>query len=262
MPARSALARSALVAALVILAACASAPPPAPSGPLTATTSDGVTVYGEPYLAGLDASAPLVLLFHQAGANGRGEYAEIAAWLNAHGVRAIAWDQRSGGDRFGSANRTVAALPAGTPDTYCDAYPDLVAAVGAVAEAGLAERVFVWGSSYSAALAVRLAAEHPERVAGALAFSPAAGGPMAECRAREWLGRLQAPLLALRPASEMGLASTQEQRDLFVAAGATVEVVEHGVHGSSMLVDSRTEHDMADARARVLAWIRTHAPAR
>lgn len=242
------------------LAACASTPAPPDLPPTLSTqTADGVTIYGETYMGDLDDSAPLVLLFHQAGASGRGEYAEIAAWLNASGVRAIAWDQRSGGNHFGGTNRTVDGLADGTPAEFCDAYPDLAAALDATERAVGNGPVFVWGSSYSAALVFRLAAEHPARVAGFLAFSPASGGPMAACRARQWFDALQSPALVLRPASEMERESSIEQRDLMEAAGIEVHVVENGVHGSSMLVDSRTEHDMAPARAHVLAWIQRQA---
>ena len=35
-----------------------------------------------------------------------------------------------------------------------------------------------------------------------------------------------------------------------------LEVVEHGVHGASMLVDSRTENDMSAARKIVSSWMK------
>lgn len=223
--------------------------------PITTATADGITIYGERFFGGLGDDAPLVLLFHQGGSNGRGEYGALGSWLNAHGFRAIAWDQRSGGDTFGASNRTVATLPAGTSTAYCDTYPDLVAALDYVTTHDLADDVFVWGSSYSAALVVRLAAEHPDAVAGALAFSPASGGPMASCRARQWLDRIRTPLAVFRPASEMARTASVEQRDLFTAAGADFQVIEHGAHGSSMLVDARTQHPMGAARERVIAWL-------
>jgi len=119
----------------------------------------------------------------------------------------------------------------------------------------LAETVVVWGSSYSAALVFRLAAENPTRVSGVIAFSPASGGPMVDCRARMWLADVVVPTAVFRPASEMERESSVEQRDIFTAAGATFQVVDHGVHGSSMLVDARTEQDMSDARATVIGWL-------
>jgi len=222
-------------------------------------TSDGVTIHGELFADGLAPDAPLVLLFHQGGSSGRGEYAEIARWLNELGYRAIAWDQRAGGDLHGVANRTVEGLAADVPAGYCDAYPDLQGALDHATEEGLTERVVVWGSSYSAALVFRLAAENPDRVSGLLAFSPASGGPMAECRAREWLGNLRVPALVFRPGSEMERASSVEQRDLFTAAGLDVHVIEDGVHGSSMLLDARTGRDMTEARELVAGWLKERA---
>lgn len=222
---------------------------------LTTVTEDGITIYGEPYFDTLGEETPLVLLFHQARSNGRGEYEEIAGWLNQNGYRAIAWDQRAGGDIFGSSNRTMDRMPEDTAAEYCDAYADLKAAVDYVVEQNLADRVVVWGSSYSAGLVFKLAAEYKDRVSAVLAFSPASGNVMDGCRARDWLHEVEAPVFALRPASEMERESSLEQRELLEMGGADVLVVEHGVHGSSMLVDTRTDHDMSAARQAVLDWL-------
>ncbi len=227
----------------------------APSATIRVQTEDGVTLYGQPYFAGLGDDAPMVLLFHQAGSNGRGEYGGIAAWLNENGYRAIAWDQRSGGDLFGETNRTSAALDPDVSVGYCDAYPDLEAALAYLSAAGLAEKAIVWGSSYSAALVFRLAKDHPGAVSGVAAFSPGTGGPMAECRARMWVNNVTAPIFVLRPASEMKRPASIEQRETLTTTGAEFLVVEHGVHGSSMLADERTENDMSAARAAVLDWL-------
>lgn len=221
------------------------------------TASDGVTVHGEKYFAGLGSAAPLVLLFHQGGSNGRGEYGEIAAYLNDAGMRTIAWDQRSGGDTYGDTNRTVLGLAPSTPDDFCSAYPDLQAALDYVVAEGVAEEVVVWGSSYSGALVFRLASENADRVSGVIAMSPASGGPMTDCRARDWLAGVEAPIYVLRLASEMGRAASIEQREIFAASGAVFRVVPNGVHGSSMLVDSRTGHDMAEVRSGVIQWLRS-----
>jgi len=254
---------AAISAAALAFAACApagSADNPAiaadePVGPFQSVTADGVTIYGEPYFGDLNADAPLILLFHQGGSNGRGEYAELAPWLNGLGYRAIAWDQRSGGETYGSENRTVAGLPVGADPGFCDAAPDLQAALDYVRAKGLAEKVIVWGSSYSAALVFGLAANNPDAVSGVIAFSPASGGPLVDCRARMWVEDIDAPMMTLRPASEMERESSQEQRDILTGAGVTFHVAENGVHGSSMLLDSRTESDMSETRAAVADWL-------
>jgi pimeloyl-ACP methyl ester carboxylesterase len=224
---------------------------------ITTVTSDGVTIHGEAWLGDLPPSSPLLLLFHQGGSSGRGEYGPIAPWLVEAGYRVIAWDQRAGGDLHGSPNRTVAGLSPNEQarDGYCQAMPDLDAALDFVRAQQLAERVVVWGSSYSGSLVFGLAAAHPEAVAGVIAFSPAAGGPVEPCRARRWASDVRAPTLVLRPASEVELATSLEQRDALVAAGARFVVVPDGVHGSSMLVDARAGSDMAATRALVLDWL-------
>lgn len=222
---------------------------------IATTTVDGVTIYGEPYFGDLDNTNPLILLFHQGGSNGRGEYAQLTPWLNEAGFRAIAWDQRSGGETYGENNRTVDNLQGEVPTEYCDTYADLNAALNYVIAEHLAEQVIVWGSSYSAALVFRLAAEHPEEISGLLAFSPASGGPMVDCRARLWADEISVPMAVFRPASEMERESSVEQKDILEAAGASFHVIEQGIHGSSMLLDARTEHDMQEARAQVADWL-------
>ena len=222
---------------------------------VTTNTSDGVTVYGDMHLENLADTTPLIHLFHQAGSNGRGEYAPLIGWLNENGFRVIAWDQRSGGDRFGASNRTAANIGK-QADGFCDAYPDIEAALGFGESVAGEAPVFIWGSSYSAALVFQAAAKNPDRVRGVLAFSPASGGPLAKCRARNYLADVKAGAFALRPASEMGRESSVKQREVFEAAGVQFTVIENGVHGSSMLVDERTGHDMSAARDEVIAWLK------
>jgi pimeloyl-ACP methyl ester carboxylesterase len=226
------------------------------SSTLTTKTSDNVMLYGEEYSTGRNADAPLILLFHQGGSNGRGEYSSIASWLNKHGFRAIAWDQRSGGATYGSENRTVQHLPENTANGYCDAAADLQAALDFVVKNELAKRVVVWGSSYSGALVFQLAAKNPDLVSGVISFSPASGGPLVECRARLWASEIKAPMFVLRPSTEMERESSLEQRDILQRAGVQFEVVEQGIHGSSMLVDERTGQNMRDARNTVLKWLK------
>ena len=84
-------------------------------------------VHGDHYRSGKVAS-PTVLLFHQAGGDARGEYSDTARRLVREGYEVFAWDARSGGDRFGGANRTVAAIGS-SADGYCNASPDIEAAL-------------------------------------------------------------------------------------------------------------------------------------
>lgn len=225
---------------------------------ITFTAADGLTVFADLYEASGDATArgPMVLLFHQAGGDAAGEYSAIVPRLVESGYQVLAVDQRSGGARFGETNRTAEA--AGREYGYCEAYPDLEAALTWVDASDLADRVAVWGSSYSAALVIRLAADHPDQVDAVLAFSPASGGPMAECRAEEVLDRLQTPTLALRPASEMEVQSVAQQARVLAESGLQVFVSEGGVHGSSMLDPSRASGSVEPAWNAVLEFLDAH----
>lgn len=249
-----------LFAAFAVIAACSHpvsehAPPAPVDSVLTAVSQDGVEVTGDAFLVPEGDARPVILLFHQGGSNGRGEYGPIVPWLNALGFSAIAWDLRAGGETYGASNRTAATLAPGTPAEYCDAYADIEAALTYTMREGLAESVVLWGSSYSGALVFRAAAEHPEAIAGVIAFSPASGGPLINCRARQWASEISVPRLAIRPGSEMAYEASVEQQDVLTAAGVTFHIVENGVHGSSMLVDARTKADMTETRAYVAAWL-------
>jgi len=202
------------------------------------TTSDGVTVYGDVYPTGDGKSAPVILLFHQGGGDARGEYGDIAPRLTENGFNAIAIDQRSGGDRFGQENRTVAGL-GDKKFSYCDAYSDLEATLDYAKDSGFEGPVIVWGSSYSAALVFKLLVEHEQEVEAALVFSAASGAPLADCQLQPYIEDVTIPLLALRPQSEFEIESVQLQMAEFEAQGLRTYVADPGVHGSSMLNATR-----------------------
>lgn len=148
--------------ALLILLVVGAAPAMAQE-PVSFTTSDGITVYGD-YYAGPDAKGPVILAFHQADSS-RLEYREIAPRLVKSGFSVLAIDQRSGGEDNRTAKESKAFW------TYTDALPDLEAALTWARAKHPKAKILAWGSSYSASLAIILAAEHKD-VAGVLAFSP------------------------------------------------------------------------------------------
>ena len=205
--------------------------------------ADSVRVVAHLFSEGADETdRPLIVAFHQAGSNGRGEYAPISDRLLAEGYDLLAVDQRSGGERFGSENLTVAGI--GESSDYCAAIPDLHAAVKAARDLRPGVPLVIWGSSYSAALVLRVSAEAPPGVVAVLAFSPASGGPMADCRAEEVSDRITIPVLVTRPASEMEHESVTDQAALFRNQGHSLYVSDPGTHGSSMLVAERVEGDV------------------
>lgn len=226
--------RQILRVALVVGAAVA---PAVAAGPAAVwlTAEDGVAIRGDLYaLEGDDSkSAPVILLFHQAGSN-RGEYAEIAPRLNELGFHALAIDQRSGGDRWGFENETVGKL--GEPTKYLAALPDLEAALKWKAEAGYGGKTLVWGSSYSAALVFLLAAEH-DAIDGVLSFSPGEYLGTRTDEVRKAAKSVTQPVLVLAPADERDRAKPVV--DVIPGEDKQLVVPDEAVHGSSMLVPGR-----------------------
>jgi dienelactone hydrolase len=217
-------------------------------------TSDGVQVYGDIYRSADGDMAPVILLFHQAGGDARGEYTDIAIRLTKNGYNVLAIDQRSGGDRFGGVNRTMATLD-GKEYGYCDVYPDLEAALLYMREAGFGGPLAVWGSSYSAALVFQLGVKNSDEVSAVLGFSPGSGPPLADCSVLPYLPQLEVPALALRPQSEFEIESVQAQMKEFEAHGIQTYVANPGVHGSSMLNAERVGESTEAAWTVVLEFL-------
>jgi pimeloyl-ACP methyl ester carboxylesterase len=223
---------------------------------VTFETADGVTIVGDLYMYQAK-SAPFILLFHQAGANAEAEYSSIIPRLKKH-YNVLAIDQRSGGERLGGDNRTVARLSK-KDYGYCEAYPDLEAALAYVIERGFTGPRFAWGSSYSAALVIRLGVDHGDELAGVLAFSPASGPAMKSCDPTEAIEQIDIPVLALRPAVEMKNERAKKQLERFHKLGHRTYVSENGVHGSSMLNPGRVEGSVEETWKVVLDFIDTVA---
>lgn len=232
-------------------AALAQEPIAPPEERVTFKAADGIVVVGDLYMRHAKR-APMILLFHQAGSNAEAEYAPIIPRLEDHGYNVLAIDQRSGGSRLGGENRTLARLEK-KDYHYCDAYPDLEAALQYVIDRGFIGPRFVWGSSYSAALVIHLGVDHKEDIAGVLAFSPAAGRAMGACDPTEAIEKIEVPVLALRPESEMGRA--KEQFETFKKLGHQTFVAKNGVHGSSMLNPKRVDGSVKETWKVVFEFI-------
>lgn len=153
---------------LLLAALLASAPPKT----VTFPSEDGLKITADLYLARKDPKTPFVVLFHQAQWS-RGEYRKIAPKLNALGFNAMAVDLRSGNEAEGVVNETAKRARAKKkPTTYLDAIPDMRAALKWARKHRAKGELFGWGSSYSAALVIRIAGESPELMDAVLAFSP------------------------------------------------------------------------------------------
>ena len=138
---------------------------------ITFPSEDGLSITANLYANVETADAPFIVLCHQAGWS-RGEYLEIAPKLNDIGFNCVAIDQRSG-NAVGLKNKTVLeAKKAGKPEGFVDAEQDMLAALKWAKKENPDSKIILWGSSYSSALSLRIAGEHPELVDGVLAFAP------------------------------------------------------------------------------------------
>lgn len=159
------------VAILAFATSCAQPPKPLMGKQVQFESEDGLLITADLYDLE-DKTAPLIVLFHQAGFS-RGEYREIAPKLNKLGFRCLAIDQRSGKEVNGVINETnKRATESNMPTEYIHALPDLVSAVNYSKTNLAADKIIIWGSSYSAALVMYLGAKYKNDITGILAFSP------------------------------------------------------------------------------------------
>ena len=212
---------------------------PLPSEPSVSTvtfpTTDDLTITADLYWTG-DANAPFILLFHQADYS-RGEYLEIAPKLNALGYNCLAIDQRSGGAVNGVKNDIYqAAKAAGLQTGYTQAYPDLQSALDYVEKTYLPDQLIVWGSSYSASLALILASEHPNEISAVLAFSPGEYFKLNGKQVSEYAANITQPAFITSAKSEE--KSWRGIADQITSDGSVFLVPEgNGRHGSSALFE-------------------------
>ena len=140
--------------------------------PVSFKSMDGLEVTADLYMKHSERKTPFIVLCHQAGWS-RGEYREIAPKLNELGFNCLAIDQRSGKGVNDVTNETAKrAAAAGKGTQFLDAEQDMVAALKYARKNFADGRLLLWGSSYSAALTLRIAGEHPELLDGALSFAP------------------------------------------------------------------------------------------
>ncbi|MFT5423440.1 MAG: dienelactone hydrolase [Phycisphaerales bacterium] len=271
---------AALATGLGLSPAClaqATEPPVVPEPSATAASevsypsTDETTIYADLYLPVTDTTTPkaLILAFHMAGSDARGEYSPYTApRLAENGFAVLTPDTRLGGERMGT-NRTVAALKdAGVPElgSFCDAYPDLVATLD-FAEAWLAEHyptatgeeaipIVALGSSYTATLVLRLAAEEGGRLAGVLSFSPAAGNPMEGCQPEAFYEDLDLPRIILIPERETNNETKRRFLTNSRVLGFIIHIEPGGLHGSLLLdPEKNTDDDSQGAWDKVLGFL-------
>ncbi len=157
---------------LLSAATALAAEPVAGNNSLVFKSSDGLLINADRYTPHSADTTPLIILFHQAGAS-RGEYNEIAPRLNQLGYNCIAVDLRSGEYSRGKDNETaIRASQQNLSTNYADALPDIIASLKYARKNYPHSKIIAWGSSYSAALVLKVAGDYPQLVDGVIAFSP------------------------------------------------------------------------------------------
>jgi YVTN family beta-propeller protein len=226
---------------------------PVPSDVVRFAAVDGGIVFADLHRSPAERARAFFVLLHQGGSSGRAEYRNIVPRLLASGFDVGVVDLPEGGDLFGGLNRAVQHSDGSTPG-FCETYPAVEAALDwALVEAN-GRPVVVLGSSYTGALALQLAGRRTDDLAGVAGFSPASGGPMTECLGRRFTEGIELPILAIRPESEMELATVEDDLAALEAQGHRIWVARPGVHGASMLDPARVAN--SEATWRVLeSWL-------
>ncbi len=131
-------------------------------------SEDSLKITADFYQA--DPFSPYVVFMHQAGSS-RGEYNEIAPRFTMMKYNGLAVDLRSGKEINFIQNETVArAKEMNLPHSMADAEKDVIAAVEYAYKTS-GKPVILFGSSYSATLALEVAKDNP-KVSAVVAFSP------------------------------------------------------------------------------------------
>jgi dienelactone hydrolase len=237
---------------LVLLAGMGLVPPLAPGNVVTFPAADGVTVYAQPYAAP-SPNAPWILLFHQAGSS-KSEYAPIAPRLVQFGYNALAVDARAGDDLYTPGNQTVKEL--GKSESYEKAYADLEAALLYVHRLHPAAKIYVLGSSYSAALVFELAAKHPKEISAVMAFSP--GEYLTEKHAVHEAARdVRVPVFIDSAADKEEIANGKSILAAVSSKQKQQYVPRNGVHGASTLRADKNPSGVDDNWSALYAFLKS-----
>lgn len=209
---------------------------------------DGTRVYADLYETEAKKDAPIILLFHQARSNAA-EYATIAPRLVAEGFNCLAVDLRSGGTAWQRNNRTAEQFQ--NDPGYESAYRDMTAAVEWAKTQGYS-KIIAWGSSYSASLVLRLAAENSD-VKEAIAFSPGEYFDDKGVVAR-WASKLNIPVFISCAPNEV-----KDVEPIFEAIPTedkAFNTPKESVHGSSALREDKNAEGAESVWAAVLDFLR------
>jgi dienelactone hydrolase len=131
--------------------------------------SDGLTVTADLYR--LNKYDPYIILLHRENSS-RGEYRDIAPKLQKLGFNCLAVDLRYGKESNFVRNETARdAQQTNAAATMLDCEKDIAAAIDYLLQTAINKRCIIFGSSFSASLAMKIA-NHNEQITGVVAFSP------------------------------------------------------------------------------------------
>lgn len=193
---------------------------------------DGLLITADLYVTA--TTNPYIILCHQAGYS-RGEYRDIAPKLTRLGYNCLAIDQRSGGEINFIKNETaLRAKEKMLPTDYIDAAQDIIASIDYVKSKNPFP-IILWGSSYSASLALTIAKDEL-KVGALVVFSPgeyfSSNGYVANS-----ISKISIPVLALSSRSEY-----PKMESLFSSVNENLKTLfcptDEGKHGSKALWDS------------------------
>ncbi|MFN4235516.1 MAG: alpha/beta hydrolase [Bacteroidia bacterium] len=197
---------------------------------------DGVPVTADLYAS--DTSKQFIILFHQARYS-RGEYKETALKLNKMGFNCLAVDLRSGKEVKGIKNETAeVALSRNKATNYLDAEQDMLTAIDYVYQQ-TNKPMIILGSSYSASLALKIAANN-NKIAKVIAFSPGEYFG-SEIKIADYTSKINVPTFITSSKKE------SEGVKKLISENTTGEITHfvpkgEGKHGSSALWDENPNH--------------------
>lgn len=149
---------------------------------VTFLASDKLVVTADLYF--IDNSAPYIILLHQENSS-RGEYKEIAPKLLKLGFNCLAVDLRDGKEcNFVQNETAIQAQKNNLTVTTLDCEKDVLAAIDYVTKTAIKNRYILFGSSFSASLAMKVA-NHNKKTTAVIAFSP--GEYFAPVKVKDWL---------------------------------------------------------------------------
>ncbi len=153
-----------LIIGCLFLSGCATA-----QKTITFNAKDGLKVTADLYEVKEDA--PYIVLSHLSE-HSRGEYKNTAVKLNALGFNCLAVDTRTGNEALGVINETAKeAKKQGLPTDFLSSEQDVLAAIDYADSLANHKGIILFGSSFSASLALKIGVSNP-KVKAIVAFSP------------------------------------------------------------------------------------------